>query len=217
MLTLTCCLATATTASMLIFPCSAATCKSGEIPLVKADGSVDSCQQATAACPASFPVTVRENAQGVRAMCLTSGVNCPTGYQFAAHGFLSPGGFFDGTTLTVTDCYKNGAVSSCALLAVGDPTGLAGNYSISVVTNTTGAEQLLGCVVSTANACPARASFTWLSYNAQTQGTVVEKCSPASEVFRCTGSGYPTAGYTASTLTACIKGVTAAGPSTAIK
>jgi hypothetical protein len=191
-------------------------CSANEIPLIKADGSIDSCQSAAAACPSSFPVTVRENAQGLRTMCLTLGASCPSGYKFAAYGLLSTGS----SALTVTNCYKNGAVTSCALLKIPvneGPPGSGGDYSISVTSNATGSEQLLGCVVNTATVCPAQASFTWLSFNTQTQATVIEKCSPASEVVRCSISSYPTPGYTASTLTSCIKGITGAGSATTVK
>jgi hypothetical protein len=153
-------------------------------------------------------------------MCLAIGVSCPADYRFAAYGFFTNIVNWSPTQLTVTECYKPGVILNCSTLSIplfDGALGTQGNYSIPVVTNTTGTERLLGCVISSATACPTQAAVAWLTYDPKAQLTTLDKCSPSSDVSTCPASGYSTPGVAGSALTACIRDVTGAGPSTTVK
>jgi hypothetical protein len=153
-------------------------------------------------------------------MCLAIGVSCPADYRFAAYGFFTNIANWNPNQLTVTECYKPGTILNCSTLTIpvfDGALGSQGTYSIPVVNNVTGTERLLGCVISSATACPAQAGVAWLTYDAAVASTKLDKCSPSSDVASCIGSGYPTPGVAVSTVAACIRGITGAGPWTAIK
>jgi hypothetical protein len=206
-------------------------CTATQIPLLNKDGGVVRCQDiATAAgalipCPNDFPISLRKDISGNLGGCMALNSTCPAAFNSPMYSFFTGITGVSATALTLTNCWATGVVTSCnnIILAAGaQPAGIAGTYGKSIMSNATGSERTIGCIVNTATTCPAAYPFAYLdaTAGASPTGTMAAptamKCSPAGEVTACPAPVIPAAGgastsfskpaYTKNTLSACIKG-----------
>ncbi|KAF6252818.1 hypothetical protein COO60DRAFT_496788 [Scenedesmus sp. NREL 46B-D3] len=133
-------------------------CTGTQVPLLNANGTTAACQSNNLACPTTFPITLRTESSGNVAGCSALTSTCPTAYPFPLYSKFTSVPGVDASATVLTNCWQAGFISTCSTVFFADdsqPAGIGGRYNVPIVTNTTGTEQLLGCVLQGSATCPS--------------------------------------------------------------